>query len=495
MPATATTGAAMAPVLQQQRHRHHHSHPRAAVRCAALSTGVSRSSQQPSSPHSSSDSGAGPPASAARPMQHDKVGVLLLNLGGPEKLEDVQPFLYNLFADPDITRLPAGVRFLQPLLASVIAGLRAPKSAEGYEAIGGGSPLRRITDDQAAAIREALRSKGLPDAEVYVAMRYWHPYTEEALQQVVDDGVGKLVILPLYPQFSISTSGSSLRLIEALFKGDPAFADLQHTVIPSWYQRPGYVKAMADLIEEQLDEFPAPGEARVFFSAHGVPKSYVVEAGDPYKEEMEECVALIMNELARRGRPNPHTLAYQSRVGPVEWLKPYTDDSIRELGASGCKSLLAVPISFVSEHIETLEEIDMEYRELAIESGVRFWRRVPALNTDATFIDDLADAVIEALPHVGRFGGGRAAATIGVNAGLGMGLADASVPIGDLEALLGAYDRERRALPAPVGPWEWGFTKSAETWNGRLAMVAIIVILLLEGATGHSILYDLISLD
>jgi ferrochelatase len=228
-----------APLLRPHHNHHSHKARTALTRCAALSAGVSRSSsQQPSShggpgPHSSSGSGAGPPAGGARGA-HGKVGVLLLNLGGPEKLEDVKPFLYNLFADPDIIRLPPAVRFLQPLLASVIAGLRAPKSAEGYEAIGGGSPLRRITDEQAAAITEALQRKGLADSQVYVAMRYWHPYTEEALQRVVDDGVNKLVILPLYPQFSISTSGSSLRLIEALFKGDPAFATLEHTVIPSW---------------------------------------------------------------------------------------------------------------------------------------------------------------------------------------------------------------------------------------------------------------------
>ncbi|GBF99709.1 ferrochelatase [Raphidocelis subcapitata] len=489
--APAPAAAAAAPGSEWRRSGGGARRPRAAPCAPALSTGVSRSGAYNSSsdppPGGAAAGAAAGPAAAPPVPTPGKVGVLLLNLGGPEKLEDVRPFLYNLFVDEDIIRLPPAVRFLQPLLASVIAALRAPKSAEGYAAIGGGSPLRRITDEQAAAIRESLRRKGLEDAEVYVAMRYWNPYTEEALEQVVRDGIEKLVILPLYPQFSISTSGSSLRLIEALFRGDPAFGALQHTVIPSWYQRPGYVRAMADLIETELDGFPSPEEARIFFSAHGVPQSYVVEAGDPYKEEMEECVALIMGELARRGRPNAHTLAYQSRVGPVEWLKPYTDDSIRELGAGGCRSLLAVPISFVSEHIETLEEIDMEYRELAEESGVRHWRRVPALNTDASFIDDLADAVLEALPHVGRFGGGRTAATIS-GGGLGPGLADAAVPVGDLEALLGAYDRERRTLPAPVGPWEWGFTKSAETWNGRIAMVAIIVILLLELTTGRSIL-------
>jgi ferrochelatase len=494
-----------------------------------------------------------------------KVGVLLLNLGGPETLDDVRPFLFNLFADPDIIRLPTSLKWLQPVLASLIATLRAPKSAEGYRAIGGGSPLRRITEDQAACLERALRDRGLEGAGCYVAMRYWAPYTEEALAQVVRDGVKRLVILPLYPQFSISTSGSSLRLLEQLLRQDPGLAALPHTVIPSWYQRPGYVGAMADLIEQELRRFEekegGSGNAgaktttatataptaltlnpktkplvHLFFSAHGVPKSYVEEAGDPYKEEMEECVGLIVAELERRRalrndsneQPLPHTLAYQSRVGPVEWLKPYTDDSIRELGAQGVKRLLAVPVSFVSEHIETLEEMDMEYRELAEESGVEEWRRVPALNTAPRFIGDLADAVVEALPYVGCLaatgvttsssaaaqqaaqqqqaqqqqqlageGGGAVFAAAALapppqpsNGGGGL------VPMGDLEALLDAYDRGRdRTLPAPVGPWEWGWTKSAETWNGRLAMVALAVVLLLEAATGQGVLSSLLTLD
>lgn len=197
------------------------------------------------------------PAGPAAPPLQGKNGVLLLNLGGPESLEDVRPFLYNLFADPDIIRLPETLKFLQPLLANIIATLRSPKSSEGYAAIGGGSPLRRITDEQADALGNALRSRGL-DAEVYVAMRYWHPYTEEALQHVVRDGITHLVILPLYPQFSISTSGSSLRLLEQLFKQDPVLRNLKHTVIPSWYQRPGYVGAMVDLIEQELNKFDTP---------------------------------------------------------------------------------------------------------------------------------------------------------------------------------------------------------------------------------------------
>jgi len=398
-----------------------------------------------------------------------------LNLGGPETLDDVQPFLYNLFADPDIIRLPSQIAFLQSPLAWLISNFRASKSREGYETIGGGSPLRRITDEQASALQAALRERGV-DGHVYVAMRYWNPYTEEAIESIKADGITRLVVLPLYPQFSISTSGSSLRLLEQLFKTDEVLRNLKHTVIPSWYSRPGYVTAMADLIEKELRKFAVPEHVELFFSAHGVPKSYVDQAGDPYKEEMESCVELIMDEVRRRGIQNHHTLAYQSRVGPVEWLKPYTDDSIRQLGATGTKSLLAIPISFVSEHIETLEEIDCEYRELAEESGITNWGRVPALNTNPVFIDDLAQAVIDALPYVG---------TIAISE-------RSLVPMGDIESLMETYDRERLALPSPYNDgWKWGWTKSAELWNGRIAMVAIMVILTLEVITGQGALNSL----
>jgi ferrochelatase len=194
---------------------------------------------------------------------------------------------------------------------------------------------------------------------------------------------------------------------------------------------------------------------------------------------MEECVSLIMDELRGRGVSNPHTLAYQSRVGPVEWLKPYTDATIRELGAKSTEALLAVPISFVSEHIETLEEIDCEYRELAHEVGIRGWGRVPALGVDATFIGDLADAVLEALPHVGAMapvdGGGPGAGTL--------------VPLGSVEDLLATYDGERLRLPPPIVVWRWGFTRSAEVWNGRLAMLAILTLLALEAGTGQGVLH------
>jgi len=410
----------------------------------------------------------------------ERVGVLLLNLGGPEELVDVEPFLYNLFADPDIIRLPQALQWLQEPLASLIAKRRAPKSREGYQSIGGGSPLRRTTTDQGFQLACALSARG-QDARVYIGMRYWKPFTEDALEQIRGDGVSKLVVLPLYPQFSISTSGSSLRLLESQMYNDTKLSQLEHIVIPSWYERPGYIRAMARIIAGKLQSgsFSQPDEPVVFFSAHGVPKSYVQDAGDPYREEMEQCVNLIMRELqGRHGLSNAHELAYQSRVGPVEWLQPYTDERLQQLRQEGVRSVLAVPISFVSEHIETLEEIDQEYRELALENGVQEWDRVPALGTDQEFIDDLADAVLEALPYTSAI----------ANKPTG-----SFVPQGSVTDLLAAYDRERDELPAPSEAWEFGFTKQSEIINGRLAMLALTVWATLDARLGGGVSSKLIE--
>lgn len=380
-----------------------------------------------------------------------RVGVLLLNLGGPDQLEDVRPFLFNLFSDPEIIRLP--FTWLQKPLAWLISTSRAKKSQENYKLIGGGSPLRRITEEQAQALQACLRSKG-QDAQVYIGMRYWHPFTEEAIARIKRDGIERLVILPLYPQFSISTSGSSFRLLQKLWQEDPALQAIDYTVIPSWYKRPGYLKAMAQLIAQELDHFTNPDQVHVFFSAHGVPLSYVEEAGDPYQQEIEECTELIMRTL---NRPNSHTLAYQSRVGPVEWLKPYTEEAIPELAEQGVENLLVVPVSFVSEHIETLEEIDIEYRELAEESGIHHFQRVPALDSHPVFIEDLADLVLNAMHSPS--------------------LKLDEVP--QMRKQVKMYPQER---------WEWGLTTSAEVWNGRIAMIGFIA-LLIELISGHGPLH------
>ena len=260
-----------------------------------------------------------------------RIGILLLNLGGPGQLEDVQPFLYNLFSDPEIIRLPSPL--LQKPWAWMISTLRARKSEENYKKIGGGSPLRRITEAQADALQSSLQLQGY-DAQVYVGMRYWHPFTEEAIAQIKRDRIEQIVILPLYPQFSISTSGSSFRVLEKLWANDPVLQAIPYTVVPSWYDAPGYLKAMSTLIEQTLEQVDQPEQAHIFFSAHGVPVSYVEESGDPYQQEIEKCAALIMAQL---NTPNAYTLAYQSRVGPVEWLQPYTDQAIEALAQEGIK--------------------------------------------------------------------------------------------------------------------------------------------------------------
>lgn len=380
-----------------------------------------------------------------------RVGVLLLNLGGPDKLEDVRPFLYNLFSDPEIIRLPFS--WLQKPLAWFIATRRTSLSQENYRKIGGGSPLRSITEEQGKALKERLNTLG-KDADIYIGMRYWHPFTEEAVTKIIEENTKHLVILPLYPQFSISTSGSSFRLLEKLWQQNPKLQQMAYNAIPSWYKQSCYLQAMADLISQELDQLFNPNEAHIFFSAHGVPKSYVEEAGDPYQQEIEECTELIMVTL---NRPNNYSLAYQSRVGPVEWLQPYTDDAIKELGRKGVNTLVVVPISFVSEHIETLEEIDIEYRELAEEEGIHNFRRVPALNTHPLFIQALANLVIESLePSSLTF-----------------------TQINQMKKKVKIYPPER---------WEWGITISAEVWNGRIAMLGFIA-LIVEMITGHGLLH------
>jgi len=380
-----------------------------------------------------------------------RVGVLLLNLGGPEKQEDVQPFLFNLFSDPEIIRIPFPA--LQKPLAWFISSRRAKASQANYQQIGGGSPLRRITEEQGDALKEALKEKG-EDAEVYIGMRYWHPFTEEAIDQIKKDGIDKLVVLPLYPQYSISTSGSSFRQLEQMWKEDSALAPIDYTLIESWYSRPGYVNAMADLIRMELDKLENPDTAHVFFSAHGVPVSYVEEFGDPYQQQIEHCTDLIMQALERQ---NDYTLAYQSRVGPIEWLQPYTEDAIAQLAEKGIKDLVVVPISFVSEHIETLQEIDIEYREIAEEEGIEGFHRVPALDTYGGFISDLAAMVEEALENK-------------------------PVQFSDLAK------PEKKVKIYPQDKSAWGMTPVAEVWNGRLAMLGFLA-LLAEIVTGQGPLH------
>lgn len=426
-----------------------------------------------------------------------KLGVLLLNLGGPESMGDVEGFLYNLFADPDIIRLPPFISFLQKPLAYFIAKRRAPQSSLAYESIGGGSPIVKYTGAQAELIEKDLMERGF-DAKCYFAMRYWNPYTEEVLDQMQEDGVNTLVVAPLYPQYSISTSGSSLKLLRDIFLRKPQVwgpEKVLHTVVPAWYYRKGYVRAMARLILSKVASYTAENMeegVHVLFSAHGVPESYIA-AGDPYQRHVEECVRLIAGEVSsqlldKKCRPpgmDQETaqalagafdgasataevvdskkkevqfhLSFQSRVGPVQWLKPYTETKLVELGESGVKNLVVVPVSFVSEHIETLEEIDMEYRELAEENGVSNWRRVSALNTDEGFIKDMADMVVDALKFP----------SLSIN-----------------EASSQNYEMITQQSTEKIP----SLSLSAERINGRFAMLGIIATTVLELVNGHPIM-------
>ncbi len=321
-----------------------------------------------------------------------KLGVLLFNLGGPETLADVRPFLFNLFSDPEIVRLP--ISAMQKPLAWLISTARYKKSSGYYEQIGGGSPLRRITEEQAAALGEELARRGVK-ANVYVGMRYWRPGAEEAIDQIVRDGVDELVLLPLYPQFSVSTTGSSFKDFEALAEKRGGLRHIRRLNISQWHTHETYINALAGQIAEEIEKFPDPNPQHVhlLFSAHSVPQSYI-ESGDPYLQHTEETVRLVSEKL---GNISPVHLSFQSKVGPVKWLEPSTDAKLRELAAAGVEQVLAIPISFVSDHIETLYELDILYKNLADEIGIKSYRRVPALNCNPTFINALADLVCERL--------------------------------------------------------------------------------------------------
>jgi protoporphyrin/coproporphyrin ferrochelatase len=319
-----------------------------------------------------------------------KTGVLLFNLGGPENLDEVRPFLYNLFSDPEIIRIKSDL--LRRVLAHVIATTRQGKSRDLYRQIGGGSPLRGITEAQAGALSAMLNERGL-DANVYVGMRCWKPTIDEAVERILKDQISQLVLLPLFPQYSVTTTGSCLKHFQRLDQKLGISSRTQILEIRSWFDEPLYVESMASLIRKTAGEFSDRERKGIhlLYSAHSIPARYINE-GDPYHEQTKQSVAVIN---ARLGNAYPHSLAFQSKVGPVKWLGPSTQDVLMELGKKGIAAVLVVPISFVSDHIETLQEIDIAYREVAVKSGIREFRRVPSLNLDPGFIDALANLVMK----------------------------------------------------------------------------------------------------
>jgi ferrochelatase len=315
-----------------------------------------------------------------------RVGVVLFQLGGPDTPQAIEPFLFNLFCDPDIIDFPFA-RIGRKPLAKLISTTRAKKVQHHYSAIGGASPIRRFTEQQADALENRLRADGI-DAHCFVAMRYWHPFTAEAVEQVRAANCDEVVLLPLYPQYSSTTTGSGLNEWRRLFRDN-----VRVQAIKTFYRHPLYLDTVVEKIDEALARFPESGCPEVVFSAHSVPVS-VIAKGDPYQRHIEETVELVMR---RGGWRNRHRLCYQSKVGASKWLQPSLHRTIRDLGAERIREVCVVPIAFVSDHVETLGEIDHEAREEAAELGIQQFEMTSGLNDSPTFIAALADLVRTAI--------------------------------------------------------------------------------------------------
>ena len=320
-----------------------------------------------------------------------RVGVVLFQLGGPDSLDAIEPFLYNLFCDPDIIDFPFA-RLAREPLARLISSRRAGKVRKHYEQIGGKSPIREVTERQARALELEL-NKSI-SARVVVAMRYWHPLTETAIQQVEAFSPTEIVLLPLYPQYSSTTTGSSLNEWRRQFSCQ--HAPKVHE-IRGFYDHPPYLDAVVERINQGLERFRRsnghaagiPSDVHLLFSAHSIPMS-VIQKGDPYQAEIEATVKLVM-ERGRWG--NPHSLCYQSRSGPGRWLDPFINETLQAIAERGAERVLVVPIAFVSDHVETMHEINIESREQAEKFGIKQFETMEGLNDSYLFIAALEDLV------------------------------------------------------------------------------------------------------
>lgn len=313
--------------------------------------------------------------------------VVLLNLGGPDSIHAVQPFLENLFNDPDIFKLP-----FQKALARYISKKRAPKVQKEYELIGGKSPINDWTEKQRSLLEKKLQGSGF-SVDVLVAMRYWKPLTYETVSEIEKADYNKIILLPLYPHFSISTTGSSFNEWKRIYKGDSS----KIIYVNSYQTHPLYLKAINERIDETLLLFPEEirKEVQLVFSAHGTPVSYV-KKGDPYSFQIRETIEGVM-----KGRNYSHAYhqCFQSKVGPAKWLEPATDKMIGVLAAAGKKNLLIIPISFVSDHVETSYELDIEYRHVADKSGIENYIVMRGLNDSQLFINALYEIAAERLTN------------------------------------------------------------------------------------------------
>ncbi len=315
-----------------------------------------------------------------------KTAIILFNLGGPDSINAIEPFLFNLFRDPDIFNLPFG----QKLFAKLISRRRAPKVAESYKLIGGKSPLNKWTEKQRYLLETRAR-KINPDIDVYTAMRYWHPLTDFTSANVEKGKYGKIILLPLYPHYSITTTGSSFNEWKRHYREEGS----EVVYINNYYDNPFYIEALNQRINEAILKFPeeARNDIQLVFSAHGTPVS-LVKKGDLYSKQIKLTVEAVMNA---RNYSHGHQLCYQSKVGPVKWLEPATDKKIAELALQGKKNLLIIPVSFVSDHIETLVELNIEYRHIAEKVGIKNYIVMEGLNDSEFFIKALTELV---KPHL-----------------------------------------------------------------------------------------------
>ena len=325
------------------------------------------------------------------PQTKESVGVILFQLGGPDTYDAIEPFLNNLFNDPDIIDIPLGFLLRKPL-AKFISSRRSVEVEELYREMGGPSPIREITNKQAEMLRDELRKRDPErDYHAFVAMRYWHPLTGETVEQVKAADVDRLILLPLYPHYSKTTTGSSFKEWERRIK-DTKLSDLPSDTIRAYPDYQPYIKAMVNKVKRTIDGCCGAVEPlHLLFSAHGVPLK-AIKSGDPYQDHIETTVKHIIEGLST---DYPHYISYQSKVGPQKWLQPSTIDKLEQLGEEGVKHLLVVPVAFVSDHLETLHELNIQDRVIAEDAGIEHYHVMPALNDSPEFINALAQRVLE----------------------------------------------------------------------------------------------------
>ena len=327
-------------------------------------------------------------------MSNRKIAVVLQQFGGPDSLKAVQPFLFNLFNDPDIVELPFGPTF-QKALATIISKNRAKSVSLKYAEIGGKSPIVEKTCEQLLALQTYFnRYHAEENIKVYLSMRYWRPFARETVGRLMAEGVKEVVHIPLYAQYSKTNAGSSYNEWDRVTK--QLGARFYERRIMYYHRDPQYLAAMNERIEEALAKFPDRSKVRILFSAHGTPLD-MVQAGDPYSYHIEETMEALMK---LRGHDLPYQLSYQSKVGPKKWLEPATTKTITELGQQGVTDLLIVPIAFVSDHIETLHELDIEERHNAHQNGIKNYVVMEGLNASPAFIKCLADLALHEIEQL-----------------------------------------------------------------------------------------------